>query len=56
MFARAFLTALDESPDVLFGEELFDRVKGVVVANAEQTPEYSDIRHTGHEKGHRCGK
>ena len=51
VFARAFLTALDESPDVLFGEELFDRMKGVVVANAEQTPEYSDIRHTGHEKG-----
>ncbi len=26
-------------------------MKGVVVANADQTPEYSDIRHTGHEKG-----
>ncbi len=51
VFARAFLTALEENPEVLFGEELFDRLKGQVVANADQTPEYSDIRYTGHEKG-----
>ena len=51
VFAWAFLSALEENPDVLFGEELFDRLKGQVVANADQTPEYSDIRYTGHEKG-----
>ncbi|MFQ5954534.1 MAG: caspase family protein, partial [Kiloniellales bacterium] len=51
VFARAFLAALEENPGVLFGEEVFDRVKGVVVANAAQTPEYSDIRYTGHDKG-----
>ena len=51
VFAKAFLAALEKNPEVLFGEELFDRVKGVVVANADQTPEYSDIRYTGHEKG-----
>jgi formylglycine-generating enzyme required for sulfatase activity len=51
VFAGALLAALAENPGLMFGAELFDRVKGVVVANADQTPEYADIRYTGHEKG-----
>ncbi len=51
VFARAFLDTLRENAGVLFGQELFDRMKGQVVANADQTPEYSDIRYTGHQKG-----
>ena len=51
VFARALLDTLRENTGVLFGQELFDRMKGQVVANADQTPEYSDIRYTGHQKG-----
>ena len=33
------------------GTELFEQVRRRVVLNADQTPEYSDIRHAGHEGG-----
>ena len=51
VFARAFLTALRENEDVLQGQELFSAIRGPVVLNADQTPEYSDIRLTGHDGG-----
>ena len=51
MFAKAFLTVLDENQGVLEGRELFDRVKYPVVLNADQTPRYADIRRAGHEGG-----
>lgn len=51
VFARAFLEALDENEDVIDGQSLFDRVKGSVVANADQTPEYETIRKAGDQGG-----
>ena len=35
----------------LEGHALFDRIKRPVVLNADQTPQYSDIRLAGHEGG-----
>ena len=49
MFAKAFLTALQENRDVLDGQQLFNLVRRPVVLNASQTPEYTDIRYAGHE-------
>jgi peptidoglycan hydrolase-like protein with peptidoglycan-binding domain len=51
VFARAFLTALEENDAVMDGQELFRRLRDSVVANAPQTPEYSDIRGAGHDGG-----
>ena len=51
VFARAFLTALRENTEVLEGQQLFSAIRGTVVLNAEQTPQYSDIRQAGHDGG-----
>ncbi len=51
VFARAFLTALTENPDVIDGQGLYDAIKRPVVLNADQTPQYSDIRRAGHDGG-----
>jgi hypothetical protein len=51
VFARAFLTALEDNHDVLDGQQLFNLIRRPVVLNASQTPEYTDIRYAGHEGG-----
>ena len=51
VFAAAFLDALRENGDYLEGSSLFKQVSRPVVVNAEQTPQYSDIRSAGHEGG-----
>jgi hypothetical protein len=51
VFAKAFLTALQDNRDVLDGQQLFNLVRRPVVLNASQTPEYTDIRYAGHEGG-----
>ena len=51
VFTRAFLTALRESTEVLDGQQLFTAVRRPVIVNADQTPEYSDIRIAGHDGG-----
>ena len=51
VFTRAFLTALRESTQVLDGQQLFAAVRGPVILNAEQTPEYNNIRIAGHDGG-----
>jgi hypothetical protein len=51
VFARVFLTALEENDAVMDGQERFRRLRDSVVANAPQTPEYSDIRGAGHDGG-----
>src|SRR5215471_7151702 len=51
VFAKAFLTALQENRDVLDGQQLFNLVRRPVVLNASQTPEYTDMRYAGHEGG-----
>jgi len=51
VFASAFLEALKANQGVLEGARLFDQIRQPVILNAPQTPEYSDIRQTGHEGG-----
>ena len=51
VFAKAFLHALEENPDILDGQSLFDKIKRPVVLDADQTPRYADIRKAGHEGG-----
>jgi hypothetical protein len=51
VFAAQFLKALKNNQGVLDGTQLFEKVRHKVVLNADQTPEYSDIRRAGHEGG-----
>lgn len=51
VFARAFLVALGDNNDIVDGQSLFDRVKGSVVANADQTPAYETIRKADDQGG-----
>ena len=51
VFAKAFLTALQENHDVLDGQQLFHLIRRSVILNASQTPEYTDMRYAGHEGG-----
>ena len=51
VFASAFLKSLRDNDDVLEGQTLFREVRRQVVLNADQTPEYSDMRKAGHEGG-----
>ena len=51
VFTRAFLTALRDSTGVLDGQQLFTAVRRPVIVNADQTPQYSDIRRADHEGG-----
>ncbi len=51
VFAKSFLAALTENRSVIEGQALFDAIKRPVVLNADQTPQYSDIRRAGHEGG-----
>jgi hypothetical protein len=51
VFAAEFLQALKDNQDVLDGTQLFEKVRRSVILNAQQTPQYSDIRFAGHEGG-----
>ncbi len=51
VFANAILAALRANPDVMSGQVLYDAIKRPVVLNSDQTPQYSDIRKSGHEGG-----
>lgn len=51
VFAKAFLTALQENTATLDGQQLSNQLKRLVVVNSPQTPEYSDIRYAGHDGG-----
>ena len=51
VFAAQFLKALKTNEGVLDGTQLFEKVRQSVVLNADQTPEYSNIRRAGHEGG-----
>ena len=51
VFARAFLAALRTSDEVLDGQSLLDAIKQPVALNADQTPEYNNIRKAGHGGG-----
>ena len=51
VFAGAFLDALNDNENVMDGMEFFNQVRKRVTLDAEQTPEYSDIRFAGHRGG-----
>ena len=53
VFAKAFIKALKETDQPVFtAEEIFvGRIKEFVAGNADQTPEYSLIRDSGHDGG-----
>ena len=51
VFAKAFLDALTENRDVLDGQAMFAAVKRPVALESDQTPQYSDIRRSGHDGG-----
>jgi hypothetical protein len=51
VFANAFLDALRENREVIDGERLFQSIRTKVVLNADQTPQYSDMRRADHEGG-----
>ncbi len=51
VFADAFLDALRSNTGVIDGEGVYQRVKDQVLLNAEQTPEYGNIRLAGHDGG-----
>jgi uncharacterized caspase-like protein len=51
VFANAFLDALEENTSRVDGQSLFTHIREQVMLNAQQTPEYSNIRLAGHEGG-----
>ena len=51
VFAKAFLRALETNKEVLDGQTLFDAVKYPMSVNADQTPQYDNIRKAGHDGG-----
>ena len=51
IFASYFIDALKENQDIIIGTELFSKIRRPIMLNADQTPEYSDIRKAGHEGG-----
>jgi uncharacterized caspase-like protein len=51
VFANAFLTTLEENSDIMEGAALFKQISRPIVVNADQTPQYADIKQAGHEGG-----
>ena len=51
VFARAFLTALEENDTIIDMDSLYETIRRRVILNAVQTPLYSDIRFAGHDDG-----
>ena len=52
VFTNGFLNSLKNNKKPLFTlQEKFAEISGYVIENAEQEPEYSNIRGIGHEKG-----
>src|SRR6266446_1732461 len=51
VFSQAFISTLQENRGILDGQQFSNQIKRLVVTNASQTPEYSDIRSAGHDGG-----
>lgn len=51
VFAGAFIDMLERNNAVIEGTEAFAQVRHSVMLNADQTPEYGDVRKAGHEGG-----
>ncbi len=50
-FASAFIDALRGNEAVRDGTQMFSTLRRPVMLNANQTPEYSDVRNAGHDGG-----
>ena len=50
-FAKAFIDTLGDNKAVMDGTTLFSKMRRPVMVNAEQTPQYSDVRNAGHDGG-----
>ncbi len=50
-FAGAVLDVLKANTSVIDGTQLFSQMRCPVILNADQTPQYSDVRKAGHEGG-----
>jgi hypothetical protein len=50
-FAKAFIDALKNNKSVIDGTRLFSQIRRPVILNAQQTPEYSDVRNANHDGG-----
>ncbi|MCU7835023.1 MAG: caspase family protein [gamma proteobacterium symbiont of Taylorina sp.] len=51
VFSAALLDVLEDTSSVIEAEEVFSRIRDKVILNADQTPEYSNVRKTGHNGG-----
>lgn len=53
IFTKAFIDALKNTAESVFtDDELFNKnIKEIVAGNADQTPQYSALRNSGHENG-----
>ncbi len=51
VFSEALLDVLTNTKDVIEAEEVFSRLRDNVILNADQTPEYSNVRKVGHNGG-----
>lgn len=51
VFANAFLSALADNKSVMETQRLFTVLREKVAVNADQTPEYADVRKAGHDGG-----
>lgn len=51
VFAQAFLDTLKENRGIIEASRVFSLLRRKVILNADQTPEYADIRKAGHEGG-----
>jgi hypothetical protein len=50
-FAAAFIDVLKANTAIIDGTQLFSQMRRPVILNADQTPQYSDVRRAGHEGG-----
>lgn len=51
VFAKEFITVLQENKGIIDGTELFSKIRRPVIVNSNQTPQYSDLRFAGHDGG-----
>ncbi len=51
VFSEALLNVLRNTEDVIEAEEVFSQLRDNVILNADQTPEYSNVRKVGHNGG-----
>ncbi|MBF0095132.1 MAG: caspase family protein [Alphaproteobacteria bacterium] len=51
VFAKAFLDSLRSNTGVVDTSQIFSSMRRQVILGAQQTPQYGDIRQTGHEGG-----